>query len=75
MLLQLRKFDLEVAYTKGIEMHVADPRSRAYLPSTNQNEEVKEDVWNVNDMRSPFKVTAEYVDMADFVRTKGCYGN
>ena len=30
-------------------------------------EEVKEDVWNVNDMRSPLKVAAEYVDMADFV--------
>ena len=49
-------------------MHIADPLSRAYLPSTNQNEEVvKEDVWNVNDMRSPLKVAAEYVDMADFV--------
>lgn len=68
MLLQLWKFDLEVAYSKGIEMHIADPLSRAYLPSTNQNEEeVKEDVWNVNDMRSPLKVAAEYVDMADFV--------
>lgn len=59
---------MEVAYSKGIEMHIADPLSRAYLPSTNQNEEeVKEDVWNVNDMRSPPKVAAEYVDMADFV--------
>lgn len=48
-------------------MHIADPLSRAYLPSTNQNEEVKEDVWNVNAMRSPPKVAAEYVDMADFV--------
>lgn len=66
MLLQLRKFDLEVAYSKGIEMHIADPLSRAYLLSTNQNEEVK-DVWNVNDIRSPPKVAAEYVDIADFV--------
>ena len=49
-------------------MHIAGPLSTAYLPSTNQNEEeVKEDVWNVNDMRSPLKVAAEYVDMADLV--------
>lgn len=67
MLLQLRKFDLEVAYSKGIEIYIADPLSRAYLLSTNQNEEVKEDVWNVNDIRSPTKVAAEYVDIADFV--------
>ena len=37
MPLELWKFDLEVAYSKGIEMHIADPLSRAYLPSTNQN--------------------------------------
>ena len=59
---------MEVAYSKGIEMHIADPLSRAYLPSTNQNEEeVKEDEWNANDMTSPPKVAAEYLDMADFV--------
>ena len=47
-------------------MQIADPLSRAYLPSTNQNEEVKEDVWIVNDMRSPTKVEIEYVNMAEF---------
>ena len=42
--LRLQKFDLEVAYRKGTEMHIADPLSRAYLPSTNQDEKVKKDV-------------------------------
>ena len=45
MLLRLQKFDLEVAYSEDTKMHIADPLSRAYLPSTNQDEEVKEDVW------------------------------
>ena len=56
MLLRLQKFDLKVAYSKGTEMHIADPLSRAYLPSTNLDEEVKEDVWRVNNTRSPTEV-------------------
>ena len=67
MLLRLQKFDLEVAYSKGADMHIADPLSRAYLPSTSQDEEFQEDVWGVNDIRSPTEVETEYVNMAEFV--------
>ena len=37
-------------------MHIADPLSKAYLPSTNENEKVKEYVRIVNDMRSPTEI-------------------
>ena len=37
-------------------MHIADPLSRAYLPSTKQNQKVKEYVWIVNDMRPPTEI-------------------
>ena len=67
MLLRLQTFNLEVAYSKGADMHIADPLSRAYLPSTSQDEEVQEDMWGVNDIRSPTEVEAEYVNMAEFV--------
>ena len=36
MLLHLQKFDIEVSYRNGTEMHMADPLSRAYLPLTKQ---------------------------------------
>lgn len=34
MIMRLQKYDLEVRYEKGTEMHIADSLSRAYLPST-----------------------------------------
>lgn len=80
-MLRLQTFTLEIVYSKGIEIHNADPFSKAYLPSTNQNEEVKEDAWNVSDMRSPTEVEAEHMKMAkfgpansssNFVRNTGC---
>ena len=67
MLLRLQKFDIQVAYSKGTDMHIADPLSKAYLPSTSQDEEVQEDVWSVYDIRSPTELEAEYVNMAEFV--------
>lgn len=67
MLLRLQKFDLEVTYRKGIEMHIADPLSRAYLPLLKQEEDTKEDVWSVADERSPTEIETEYVNMAEFV--------
>ena len=63
--------------------HNADPFSKAYLPSANQNEAVKEDAWNVSDIRSPTEVEAEHMNMtkfgpanssSNFVRNKGCWG-
>ena len=56
MLLRLQKFDLEVTYRTGIEMHMADPLSRAYLPLVKQEEDAKEDVWGVADERSPTEI-------------------
>ena len=55
MLLRLKKFDFEVSYREGVEMFMADPLSRAYLFSAEQNGQIKEfeEVWNVS----------EYVDM------------
>ena len=34
MIMRLQKYDLEVRYEKGTEMHIADFLSRAYLPGT-----------------------------------------
>ena len=34
MIMRLQKYDIEVRYEKGTEMHIADFLSRAYLPST-----------------------------------------
>ena len=34
MIMRLQKYDIEVHYEKGTEMHIADFLSRAYLPST-----------------------------------------
>lgn len=59
MLLCLQKFDL-------IEMHMADPLSRAYLPLVKEEEDAKEDVWGVTDERSPTEIETEYVNMAEF---------
>ena len=67
MLLRLQTFDLEVTYRKGIEMHMADPLSQAYLPLVKQEEDTKEDVWGVADERSPTEIETEYVNMAEFV--------
>ena len=69
MLLCLQKFDLEVSYRKGIEMHIADPRvgGRAYLSSVRQDGDIKEEVWSVSDTRSLTEIAVEYVNMAEFV--------
>ena len=67
MLLHLQKFHLKVAYKKGIEMHMADPLSRAYLPLVKQEEDTKEDVWGVAYKRSPTEIETEYMNMAEFV--------
>ena len=67
MLLRLQKFDLEVSYRKGTEMHMADPLSRAYLPQAKQKGGDQEGVWSVADMRSPTDIEIEHVDMIAFV--------
>ena len=67
MLLHLQKFDLDVSYRKGTEMHMADPLSRAYLPQVKQDIVDNQEVWNVADTRSPTEVETEYVDMAESV--------
>ena len=67
MLLRLQKFDLEVSYRKGTEMHMADPLSRAYLPLVKQDTVDTQEVWNVADTRSPTEVETEYIDMAESV--------
>ena len=66
MLLRLQKFDLDVSYRKGTEMHMADPLSRAYLPLVKQDVVDTQEVWNVADTRST-EVETEYVDMAESV--------
>ena len=67
MLLRLQKFDLDVSYRRGTEMHMADPLSRAYLPLGRQDIVDTQEVWNVADTRSPTEVETEYVDMAESV--------
>ena len=43
MRLKLQKYDLEVCYTKGKQLYVADTLSRAYLnvPSTDEDEDLE----------------------------------
>ena len=48
MLLRLQKFDLDVQYKKGTEMHLADALSRAFLPCS--DEEQKQDDVMVYDL-------------------------
>ena len=67
ILLRLQKFDPDVFYRKGTEMHMADPLSRAYLPLVKQDMVDTQEVWNVADTRSPTEVVTEYVDMAESV--------
>ena len=64
MLLRLQKFDLEVSYRKGTEMHMADPLSRAYLPLVKQETVDTQEAWNVADTRSRTEVETKYIDMA-----------
>ena len=51
MIMRLQKYDLEVRYEKGTEIHIADFLSRAYLPS----------------MEHPTGADFEYVNMASFL--------
>ena len=67
MLLRLQRYDLEVSYRKGTEMHMADPLSRAYLPLAKQESGDNEEVWSIVDTRSPTEIETEYVDMIEFV--------
>ena len=39
ILLRIQKFDYEIVYKKGAEMHVADTLSRAYLPAAEEDME------------------------------------
>ena len=63
MLLLLQKFDLEVSYRKGSEIHMADPLRQAYLPLAKREIGEIEAVWSVTDMRSPTEIETEHVDM------------
>ena len=63
MLLRLQKFDLEVSYRKGSEMHMADPLKQAYIPLAKREIGEIEAVWSVIDMRSPTEIETEHVDM------------
>ena len=67
MLLCLQKFDPDVSYRKGTEMHMADPLSQSYLLLVKQDMVDTQDVWNVANTRSPTEVETEYVDMAESV--------
>ena len=61
MLLRLQKFDLDVSYRKGTEMHMADPLSRAYLPLVKQDIVDTLEVWTVADTRSLTEVEIESI--------------
>ena len=63
MLLRQQKFDLEVSYRKGSEMHMADPLKQAYIPLAKREIGEIEAVWSVIDMRSPTEIETEHVDM------------
>ena len=63
MLLRQQKFDLEVSYRKGSEMHMADPLRLAYIPLAKREIGEIEAVWSVTDMRLPTEIETEHVDM------------
>jgi len=67
MLLRLQKFDLEISYRNGTEMHLADQLSRAYLALVKQDTVDTQEVWNVADTRSSTEVETEYIDMSESV--------
>ena len=41
MMLRLQKYDLDVTYKKGAHMYQADTLSRAYLPTTDNNRDLR----------------------------------
>ena len=67
MLFRLQKFDLDVSYRKGLEMHMAESLSRAYLPLAKQDIVDSQEVWSVANTRSPTEVETEYIDITESV--------
>lgn len=47
MLMQLQRYDLDVKYKKGVELHIADTLSRAYLPEEGEPLEGPLEIYNI----------------------------
>ena len=66
MLLRLQQYDVELVYTKGRDMHIADTLSRAYLTDTDTAAHDSSEVHSISD-RSDFEVMLEEINMVDYL--------
>ena len=64
MLLGLHKLDLDVSYSKGTEMRMANLLYRAYFSLVEQGIADSQEIWSVPKTRSPTEFETECVDMA-----------
>ena len=67
MLLRLQKFDLQVSYKKGTEMHLADTLSRAYRVRRNTTQVEAEDVLYFENMRGNTERELESINMIQYL--------
>ncbi|KAK3727611.1 hypothetical protein QZH41_005995 [Actinostola sp. cb2023] len=67
MMLRLQKYDLEVTYKKGAHMYLADTLSRAYLPTTDNQENFGEDVLKLTDNSSDAEKDAESINALHYI--------
>lgn len=72
MLLRLQKCNLNVTYTKGKEMYLADTLSRAALPQTQTSQASHGDqIFNICE-QSAFEEELESVNQTDFLNVTDC---
>ena len=67
MMMRLQRYDLEVTYKKGSQMYMANTLSRAYLPTTPQEDVSDEDILKLDDRRSEVEVDIESVNALQFL--------
>ena len=67
MMLRIQKFDLDIHYKKGNEVHLADTLSRAFLTDIHISTEEPEDVLLAEERRGEAERDIESVDMLQFL--------
>ena len=65
ILLRLQRYDLEIKYKPGKDMHLADTLSRAYLPNTTS--ENTAEVMHVEPQLSATEVEVQHIKMSEYL--------